>query len=122
MKHLIILAMSGALGTVLRYQVLLWVGERSFPWGVFWVNVIGSFLMGFFYVLFAEKALLDPALKPYVMTAFLGAFTTFSAFSLDVFRLIETGEFVSALAYVLASVFVCVAALAIAVMFGRIVL
>lgn len=119
MKHLLILAMSGAFGTLIRYQVLQIFGERNFPWGTLTVNVVGSLLMGFAYVIIVERGVFDASLKPYVMTAFLGAFTTFSAFSLDVFRLIENGDVMSALSYIFASVLSCVLALTLAIFVSR---
>lgn len=119
MKHLLILAAFGALGTVLRYQVVTWIGEREFPWATFTVNIIGSALMGLMYVLIQEKALLDASLKPYLTTALLGAFTTFSTFSLDTFRLLESGAVLVALSYVLASVVLCFIALSATIYLTR---
>lgn len=74
--------------------------------------------MGLFLVLF-EKGVFPPELKLGVMTAFLGAFTTFSAFSLDVFRLFESGAWLSAISYIFCSVSLCIVALALTVWAAR---
>ena len=87
-------ALGGAIGAVLRflagvgiYRVL---GQGAFPVGVLSVNIIGSFLMGVFVVLAAQRGLTH--LNPLVMTGILGGFTTFSAFSLETVTLIERGQ------------------------------
>lgn len=119
MTHLLIIALSGGLGTLLRYGALTWVGTKNFPWGTLTVNVVGSFIMGVVFVLITEKGLINPAFKPYVMTAFLGAFTTFSTFSLDTFQLIESGQISSALLYILGSVVLCVLVLVVGIAGAR---
>ncbi len=96
---LISVAVGGALGAVARYLVGLAV---AFPAGTLAVNVAGSFAIGAIWALFAARGL--QAWLPLVMTGFLGGFTTFSAFSLDTMRLIETGRLGAAFGYVTASV------------------
>lgn len=110
-KIVLSIAIAGAVGAVLRYFVVSMVGVRYFPWGTLAVNVLGSALMGIAFVLIVEKSLTDPALKPLLMTGALGAFTTFSAFSLETWELIEKGDLFSAGLYVLASVALCIIAL-----------
>jgi CrcB protein len=95
------------------------VGTKNFPWGTLTVNVVGSFIMGVVFVLITEKGLINPAFKPYVMTAFLGAFTTFSTFSLDTFQLIESGQISSAMLYILGSVVLCVLVLVVGIAGAR---
>ena len=99
MTSVISVALGGALGAVLRYLVGLAV---AFPLGTLAVNVVGSFLIGVVWVVFATRGL--QAWLPFVMTGVLGGFTTFSAFSLDTMRLIEDGRIAGAGGYVLASV------------------
>ena len=78
-------ALGGALGAVLRFlsgvAVLRVTGPQDFPLAILTVNVIGSFLMGVFVVMAAQRGLTH--LSPLVMTGLLGGFTTFSAFSLE---------------------------------------
>ena len=99
-------ALGGAIGAALRflagvgiYRVL---GQGAFPVGVLSVNIIGSFLMGVFVVLAAQRGLTH--LNPFVMTGILGGFTTFSAFSLETVTLMERGQLGLAGLYVALSV------------------
>lgn len=119
MKHLVILALCGGLGTLLRYFIIAGLGAREGHWAILTVNVIGSCLMGVAYVLILEKWSLSPEMRTYVMTGFLGGLTTFSAFSLDVFELLERGSIVEALAYVAASVLCCIVMLGVGIVGTR---
>ena len=105
MTSVISVALGGALGAVLRYAVGLAV---AFPFGTLAVNVVGSFLIGVVWVVFAARGLQN--WLPLVMTGVLGGFTTFSAFSLDTLRLVEGGRIAAAGGYVLASVILSILA------------
>jgi CrcB protein len=114
-------ALGGAVGAALRYLTGIGVvrlfGHGGFPLGIITVNVVGSFLMGVFVVVAAQKSLTH--LGPLMMTGFLGGFTTFSAFSLETVTLFERGETVQAVAYVLISVLVSIAALVAGLLLTR---
>lgn len=106
------IAMGGALGALARFGVVQQSARffaTSFPVGTLLVNIVGSFLMGLvaFYVLSRSGFTGTRAL---VMTGFLGGFTTFSAFSLDVLQQIEKGEIWQAIIYSIASVVLSVLA------------
>lgn len=113
-------ALGGAVGASLRYLtgigVVRLVGH-GFPLGIIAVNVLGSFLMGVFVVVAAQRSL--TYLAPLVMTGFLGGFTTFSAFSLETVTLFERGETAQAVAYVLLSVIGSVTALVLGLWLAR---
>ena len=79
----------------------------SFPLGTFSVNILGSFLIGVFFVVLAEKAQLAEPWRPLVTVGFLGAMTTFSTFSLDALLLFEQGHYNTALFYIVSSVALC---------------
>ncbi|GAB0151656.1 fluoride efflux transporter CrcB [Marinobacterium sp. BA1] len=113
MIHLFAVALGGALGAVARYWVSGWLNNAGhpIPVGTLSVNVLGSFLMGVCFVLIFEKARLSPELRPLVMVGFLGAFTTFSTFSLETVAMISEGHIMSALIYISLSVLLCIAAL-----------
>ena len=100
--HLLFVALGGAIGASLRYLfgvgVFRLLGPTSFPVAIIGVNVIGSFLMGVFVVLAAQRGL--TYLSPFVMTGLLGGFTTFSAFSLETVTLYERGDVGQAALYV----------------------
>jgi len=123
MMHLFAVALGGALGALGRYGVngLLYpVADNRFPLGTLAVNVIGSFLMGFLYVVIVEKGILPPEWRNFLMVGFLGAFTTFSTFSLDVLALVEGGHYSLGLVYLLLSLFLCIGGIALAIFLARI--
>ena len=100
-------ALGGAIGSALRFGVNLAAPRllgNEFPWATFTVNIVGSFLMGLFAAVLAEKFADQPDLRLFLTTGVLGGFTTFSAFSLDIFGLMQRGENSLALVYALASV------------------
>lgn len=106
-------AIGGALGAVSRYAVVAYlvpVPAHRFPWGTLIVNVLGCFLVGVIYVATVEKSLLTPEWRLLLMTGFLGAFTTFSAFTLEALHLWQYGQPLSAVVYIVLSVFACLAA------------
>ena len=110
MNAYIAVAFGGALGAVARFWLHSAVqrfNDSSFPLGTFAVNVLGSFLIGVFFVVLAEKAQLSEAWRPVVAVGFLGAMTTFSTFSLDALLLFEQGHYNTALFYILSSVVLC---------------
>jgi len=111
---LIPVALGGAIGAVLRYLTGLAVG---FPYGTLTVNITGSLAIGILWVGLETRGLNH--LAPFLITGILGGFTTFSAFSLDTVRLIETGRIAAAGAYVTGSVVLSVAACALGVIIGR---
>jgi CrcB protein len=110
MQSVFLVAFGGALGAVARYGtgiVAVRLGMGGFPWATLFVNVLGGLLMGALAGWLSEGA---PALRLFLGVGVLGGFTTFSAFSIDVVRLIEMNQTSAALAYVAASVIVSVGA------------
>ncbi len=96
------IAAGGALGAVSRYidsRTVSSAAYRStagiFPWGTFAVNMTGCFLIGFLSIL-SEKTEMDPRLRSFLGVGFIGAFTTFSTFSLETLNLMRDGEFMLA--------------------------
>ena len=122
MQQLLFIAAGGAGGAVARYLLANWVHgavPHAMPWGTLLVNVLGSFCIGVLYVLIAEKLVLHPNWSSVLMVGFLGAFTTFSTFSLETVVLLDKGQTLLAAGYMLASVSVCVAAAAAAIAVTR---
>ncbi|RCK31014.1 protein CrcB [Thalassospira xiamenensis] len=108
------IALGGAIGAVARYGVSAFMGAtlgHGFPWGTLTVNIVGSFVMGLLIELSAVKLSLSPEMRAFLVTGFLGAFTTFSTFSLDVATLYERGNIGLSGLYVAVSVCVGIAAL-----------
>lgn len=116
------IALGGAFGALSRHGVNVGAAKLlglGFPWGTIIVNIVGSFLMG---VLIARLPHMDgvsPELRAFAATGFLGAFTTFSTFSLDFVTLWERGEMMHAGIYMVASVLFSIIALLAGVMIMR---
>lgn len=107
MLPVIWVALGGALGSAARYGVNVWSGRvfgDAFPWHTLIVNVAGCFVMGLLTGLMAVRLNLSNELRIFLTTGVLGGFTTFSAFSFEVFALYERGQVVEAALYVVASV------------------
>ena len=120
--QLLAIAGGGAIGALLRFWGANWVYGllgRDFPYGTLVVNIAGSLAMGFCYVLFMERLSAGPELRAFVMVGLLGAFTTFSTFSIETFNLIEAGELMKAVSNMVLSTVLCVAAAWLGVLAGR---
>lgn len=116
------IAAGGAAGAVLRFWVatgVYAVTGRDFPYGTLVVNVAGSLAMGVLFVLLVERMDVAPLWRAGLLIGFLGAFTTFSTFSMETLALLEQGEAARALANVAASVVLCLGAAWLGVLLGR---
>ncbi|WP_078476281.1 fluoride efflux transporter CrcB [Solemya elarraichensis gill symbiont] len=122
MNQLLLIGAGGALGAIGRYWMSTLVYQlagRGFPWGTLVVNLIGSLLMGIFYVLLVERLASNGDLRALLMIGFLGAFTTFSTFSIETLMLIEEGALLRATGNALVSVVGCVMAAGVGIMLAR---
>ena len=122
MTQILAIAAGGALGALLRYWTSIAVHGRlgmAFPYGTLAVNVLGSLLMGFLYIWLIDRMAAGPALRAFLLVGVLGAFTTFSSFSMETLNLLEAGHPGKALANVLVSVVVCVTAAGLGVLAAR---
>jgi CrcB protein len=92
-QPLVLVAVGGAIGSVLRYLTTVlairWLGA-DFPWGTLAVNLVGSFLMGAVQQLAVEALVLSPAARLFLATGLMGGLTTYSAFSYESARLMQT--------------------------------
>ena len=107
MKMYLIVAAGGAFGAMARYGTVIAVNRFTglgFPWGTVTVNLVGSLVLGLLIGGLAHGLHLSQEARALVVVGFLGAFTTFSTFSLDTVILIERGEWSPALGYVLGSI------------------
>ncbi|WP_019530102.1 fluoride efflux transporter CrcB [Dasania marina] len=122
MKQLLFIALGGAGGAVCRYGLVNLVNQlhhSKFPLGTFSVNVIGSFVIGVMYVLIAERLSLSPDWRSIIIVGFLGAFTTFSTFSLEAITLLENGHAANAALYIVSSLLVCLLMVWLAMLLTR---
>lgn len=122
MQAVLIVALGGALGSVLRYKVGALVMHQAataqFPYGTFTVNVAGCLIAGLLAGLGEHFDFLTADVRLFLFTGFLGGFTTFSAFGVETIALVERGELALAATYVLLSVACGLAALWVALKIG----
>ncbi len=122
MTQTIAIAAGGALGALLRFWVstgvYAWLG-RGFPYGTLAVNVAGSLAMGFLYILMIERMSLGAEWRAFMLVGLLGAFTTFSTFSIETLNLLEQADYAKAFINMTLSVVACVAAAFVGVLIAR---
>lgn len=121
-NQLIFIAAGGAIGAVFRFLVSNGIHSfmsRDFPFGTLTVNVIGSFVMGMSYVMLIERLNVSPEWRAFIVVGLLGAFTTFSTFSIETLVLIQNNELSKAMLNVLLSVVLCVMGSWIGLILGR---
>lgn len=112
MLQYLLIALGGAAGALGRYGVSR--TYHSLGYGHHWplatlsVNLLGSTLMGMVFVLITEKSALHSDWRHILMVGLLGAFTTFSTFSLEAVAMLEAGKVMLALSYVVVSVVSCI--------------
>jgi CrcB protein len=107
----------GALGSLARYALSVWAlpVSRTLPWGTIGINILGSFIIGFFGTLTLAQGRFPAAenIRLFVMIGICGGFTTFSSFSLQTLDLLRGGALLRAGANIVLSVVLCVAAVAL---------
>jgi CrcB protein len=110
-------------GATARYKLSTWVTVHSggFPWATFWTNISGSLVLGFLLVLLIERFPPTRYARAFVGTGFLGAYTTFSTFSVETDVLLKDGHFAVAGAYVASSLVLGIAVAWLGVVLGRLV-
>lgn len=120
----IYIALGGALGAVSRHFSVVYVNSlvnKAFPYGTAFVNIVGSLLIGFLahIILTLEW---NNSIKLFVITGFLGGFTTFSSFSLDTISLFTQGMYLKACLNVVLNVGTCLAMTVIGVSLAKLAL
>ncbi len=115
-------AFGGAFGATARYLINLSPLASifgKFPFHTFLINISGSFLIGFLMIIFTDKFTGNENLRIALTVGFLGAFTTFSTFELEVFELIREKFFGTAFLYLFASVLIGFLGVAAGIWLGR---
>lgn len=110
MRQLLAVAAGGAIGASLRWWLagaIQRASGSSFPWGTFAVNAIGSFLLGFLFVYLIERSTFGEIPRLLITVGLLGAFTTFSTYSLESIRLLEEGALDIAAGNIIGQVLLC---------------
>jgi CrcB protein len=105
--RLTLIAIFGAVGTLLRYgiQGLVQVGTGgTFPWGTLLINLTGCFLLGLIGQITLNRMMISPDWRVAITVGFFGGYTTFSSFGWETAKMLEGGEWLPATGYVAASV------------------
>jgi CrcB protein len=122
-QQLALVCLGGALGSGLRYLVTIaavrWLGA-DFPWGTFFVNVVGAFVIGFVQHLAAGQMLSEDN-RLLLSTGVLGGLTTYSAFSYETVHLAELGAWRAATMNVVATTVLCIVLCYAGILLGRLV-
>lgn len=103
------IAVGGAFGAVARYLINVSPLKnlfQPFPFPTFFINITGSFLIGFLLILLTDKFAVSENLRLALIVGFLGAFTTFSTFELEIWSLIKDNQFLTAFLYLFLSVLI----------------
>ena len=122
MQYLAIAA-GGAIGALLRFWSSIGIHRlfgQAFPYGTLFVNATGSLFMGFLYMLLTSRMEVTTPWRAFFLVGLLGAFTTFSTFSMDTLQLLEKGLWLRAVLNVMSNVVICITAAWAGVLIGRI--
>ncbi len=114
----------GGIGALLRYLICSFYAKScsvGFPYHTFAINVIGSFILGFFIYAFNTKTGVDTNFKLFLTVGICGGFTTFSTFSVESLHLLKQGRVLEFFAYTFGSVFICLLGAAIGAYFAKFV-
>lgn len=119
-----VIALGGVIGALARYgSARLWrTTAGQFPWTTLWVNVVGCALIGLVIVLTTEVFAAHRLARPFLSTGILGGFTTFSTYSVDAQRLIQTGHAGTGTAYLLLTLVAAIVAVTASTRLTRLVL
>lgn len=116
-------AVGGFLGAIARYSVGQWFADlvrvTGFPWGTLIINLLGCFVLSLFLTVALDLLVISPFIRLGVSTGFIGAFTTFSTFSLETVQLLQNHQFGYAGLYLFCSIFLCIAMSALGVIVAR---
>jgi fluoride exporter len=99
-------ALGGAVGACARYGLGAWVVARvgaAFPFHTLLINVTGSLAIGVLLILLTERLMAEPAWRLVLVVGFLGGYTTFSSYTFEALSLLEEGDWLPALWYILGS-------------------
>lgn len=122
MMQALAIAGGGAIGALMRFYastgIYAFLG-RGFPYGTLFVNISGSIVMGLLYVLFIDRLQVSPEVRSALMVGVLGAFTTFSTFSIETLNLLENGELGKATLNIVLSISLCLLGAWLGMLAGR---
>ena len=100
MEKYLVIAVGGSIGAVLRYLTGVYSAKffgAGLPYGTLIVNVVGSFVLSFFMILFLEKLSLDPLWRLFIAVGFCGSYTTLSSITYETLAIAMDGDYIRAL-------------------------
>jgi fluoride exporter len=109
-KDFLAISVAAIVGANLRYLMSRFAAKELgsiFPYGTLFINIIGSFIVGFFIIWTAERVLVDPRWRLLVVVGFCGAFTTFSSYAFETMAYFETGQWGLMLMNILSNNLLC---------------
>ena len=122
MQILLSIASGGAIGAVARYILSKNIDSLSgnnFPYGILICNILGSVILGFLYAYVSKHSFFSENIKSFIEIGILGSFTTFSAFSLEAYLMIEKGNYSTAVVFIILSVFLSITGLVLGINFYK---
>jgi CrcB protein len=122
MEKFLYISIGAILGANARYWLGDWVAQKwgtAFPFGTLIINVSGSLLLGFFLTISTERFLVDPRLRLMIAIGFLGAYTTFSTYSMESYNLIAHGQWAYGLLNLLGSTLLGFLAVTLGILLGK---
>jgi CrcB protein len=109
-KDFLAISIAAVVGANLRYLLSRFAARELgpvFPYGTLFINIVGSFIVGFFVIWATERALVDPRWRLLVVVGFCGSFTTFSSYAFETMAYFEQGQWGLMLANILANNLLC---------------
>ena len=110
MKDFLAISLAAIVGANLRYLLSRFAARALglvFPYGTLGINIVGSFIVGFFVIWTTERALVDPRWRLLVVVGFCGSFTTFSSYAFETMAYFEQGQWALMLANILSNNLLC---------------
>jgi CrcB protein len=107
LKNILYVGIGGSIGSMSRFMLSVYISkifDKPFPLATMLINIIGSAIIGAIFGLFDRGNLITPELRILLATGFCGGFTTFSTFSYEVMKLLQDGEIIYAVIYIILSV------------------
>ena len=123
LKNFLAISSAAMVGANLRY-LLSRIAARQlgpvFPYGTLFINIVGSFIVGFFIIWTTERVLIDPRWRLLVVIGFCGSFTTFSSFAFETMAYFEQGQWGLMVVNILSNNLLCLGAALAGMSLGRV--
>lgn len=125
MDKIVVIALGGSIGAVLRYITGVYSAKLLgtwLPYGTLIVNIVGSFILSFFMIIFLEKLSLDPLWRMFVAVGFCGSYTTLSSITYETLSILMDGDYFRALLNVFLNFFLSFLSAILGIFLARLLL